>query len=63
MIMSSINDFIEKYKLKNKSNLKYKKQQILSYLSLNDVGFYLGDGPFKSDIGIVNLHSQKEHIG
>ena len=25
-------------------------------MSLNDVGIYLGDGPFKSDIGINNLH-------
>ena len=33
-----------------------KKQQVLSSLSLNDVGIYLRDGPLNSDIGIVNLH-------
>ena len=26
---------------------------------MNDVGIYLRDGPFKSDIGIVNLHPSK----
>ena len=25
-------------------------------MSLSDVGIYLRDGPFKTDIGIVNLH-------
>ena len=28
-------------------------------MSLNDVGIYLGDGLFLSDIGIVNLHPSK----
>ena len=28
-------------------------------MSLNNVGIYLRDGPFKSDIGIVNLHPSK----
>ena len=26
---------------------------------MNDVGIYLRDGPFKSDIGVVNLHPSK----
>ena len=26
---------------------------------MNDVGIYLRDGPFESDIGIVNLHPSK----
>ena len=34
-------------------------QQVLSCLSLNDVGICLRDGPFKSGIGIVNLHPSK----
>ena len=34
-------------------------QQVLSSLSLNDKGIYLGDGPFESNIGIVNLHLPK----
>ena len=42
-----------------KSNVEKKIQQILSSLSLNNVGIYLRDGPFKSDIGIVNLHPSK----
>ena len=28
-------------------------------MSLNDVGIYLRDGPFESEIGIVNLHPSK----
>ena len=26
---------------------------------MNDVGIYLRDGPFKTDIGVVNLHPSK----
>ena len=56
------NDFIKKYNLKNKATSNIKIQNILSSLSLNDVGIYLRDGLFKSDIGIVNLHpSQGTH--
>ena len=33
--------------------------RVLSSLGLNDVGMYLRDGPFKSDIGIVKLHPSK----
>ena len=51
----TFNDFVHKYKLKNKATSKIKIQQVLSSLSLNDVGIYLRDGPFESDIGIVNL--------
>ena len=57
--MMTFNDFIKKYKLKNKAISNIKIQQILSSLSLNDVGIYLRDGPFSSDIGIVNLHPSK----
>ena len=52
----TFNDFIKKYNLKNKATSNIKIQQVLSSLSLNDVGIYLRDGPFESDIGIVNLH-------
>ena len=55
----TFNDFVIKYKLKNKATSNIKIQQVLSSLSLNDVGIYLRDGPFKSDIGIVNLHPSK----
>ena len=55
----TFNDFIKKYKLKNEATSNIKIQNILSSLSLNDVGIYLRDGPFLSDIGIVNLHPSK----
>ena len=57
--MMTFNDFIKKYKLKSKATSNIKIQQVLSSLSLNDVGIYLRDGPFSSDIGIVNLHPSK----
>ena len=46
-------------KIKNKATSNIKIQQVLSSLSLDGVGIYLRDGPFKSDIGIVNLHPLK----
>ena len=55
----TFNDFIKKHNLKNKATSNIKIQNILSSLSLNDVGIYLRDGPFESDIGIVNLHPSK----
>ena len=55
----TFNDFVEKYNLKNKATSNKKMQQVLSSLSLNDVGIYLRDGPFKSGIGIFNLHLSK----
>ena len=55
----TFNDFIKKYILKNKAKSNIKIQQVLSSLSLNDVGIYLRDGPFESDRGIVNLHPSK----
>ena len=55
----SFNDFIKKYNLKNKATSNKKIQQVLSSLSLNEAGIYLIDGPFSSDIGIVNLHPSK----
>ena len=55
----TFNDFVKKFNLKNKATSNKKIQQILSSLSLNDVGICLRDGPFSSDIGIVNLHPSK----
>ena len=57
--MMTFNDFIKKYNLRNKATSNIKIQQLLSTLSLNDVGIYLRDGPFSSNIGIVNLHPSK----
>ena len=55
--MMSFNEFIKKFKKKATSNIKV--QQVLSSVSLNDVGIYLRDGPFKTDIGVINLHPSK----
>ena len=52
----SSNDFILKHKLKNEATSNIEIYQILSSLSLSDVGIYLRGGPFESDIGIVNVH-------
>ena len=57
--MMSFNDFIQKYKLKNKTKSSIKKQQVLSSFGLDNVDLYQRDGPFSSDIGIVNLHPSK----
>ena len=55
----TFNDFVRKHELKNKATSNIKIQQVLSNLGLNDVGIFLRDGPFESDIGIVNLHLSK----
>ena len=57
--MITFNNFVNKFNLKNKATSNIKLHQILSSLSLHDVGIYLRDGPFESDIGIVNLHPSK----
>ena len=57
--MIMLNDFIQKHKLKNEATSNVEINRVLSSLGLNDVGIYLRDGPFKSDIGIVNLHPSK----
>ena len=57
--MMLFNDFVQKYNLKNKATSNIKIQQVLDSMRLNNVGIYLRDGPFSSDIGIVNLHPSK----
>ena len=57
--MITFNDFVHKHNLKNKATSNIKMQQVLSSLSLTDVGIYLRDGPFSSYIGFVNLHPSK----
>ena len=57
--MTTFNDFVRKHKLKIKATSNIKIQQVLSSLGLIDVGICLRDGPFESDIGIVNLHPSK----
>ena len=55
----TLNDFVQKNNIKDKATSNIKILQVLSSLSLDDVGIYLRDGPFESDIGIVNLHPSK----
>ena len=55
----SFNDFVKKFNLKNKAASNIKIQQVLSSLPLNNVGIYLRDAPFPSDVGIVSLHPPK----
>ena len=55
----TFNDFVHIYKLKNKATTNIKIYQVFCSIGLNNVGLYIRDGPFLSDIGIVNLHSSK----
>ena len=57
--MITFNEFIKKYNLKNKATSNIKIQQVLDSIGLDNVNIYLRDGPFSSDIGIVNLHPSK----
>ena len=54
------NEFIKKYNLENKATSNIKMQQVLNSIGLNNVNIYLRDGPFSSDIGIVNLHPSRD---
>ena len=55
----TFNEFIKKHNLRNKATSIIKIQQVLNSIGLNNVGIFLRDGPFESDIGIVNLHPSK----
>ena len=56
----TFNDFIHKHNLKSKATSNIKKYEVLEQIRLDSkVGIYLRDGPFQSDIGIVNLHPSK----
>ena len=57
--MMTFNEFIKKHNLKNKATSNIKIQKVLDSLTINNVGIYLRDGLFSSDIGIVNLHPEK----
>ena len=54
--MMSFNDFVHKYNLKNTATSNVKVQIVLVFTGLDNLEVHLGDGPFSSDIGIVNLH-------
>ena len=57
--MITLIDFIKKHNLRNKATSNRKIGHVRTSLTLNDVGIYLRDGPFSSDIGIENLHPSK----
>ena len=57
--MMTFKDFVHKYILKNQATSNVKIQQVLSFLSLNDIVIYLQDGQFSSVVGIVNFHPSK----
>ena len=57
--MMAFNDFVQKYNLKNKATSNIKIQKVLTSIGSDNVNIYLRDGPFSSDIGIVNLHPSK----
>ena len=54
--MMTFIDFIHNYKIKYKATSIIEVLQVFSSLSLKDVGIFIRDGPFESDIGKVNLH-------
>ena len=54
------NDFVFKHKLKNKATSNVKIYEVLKKIGLDKkIGIYSRDGPFSSDVGIVNLHPSK----
>ena len=54
-LLVSFNEFNPKYSFLKKAISNIENQQIPS----NKVKFFLRDGPFISDVGIVNLHPSK----
>ena len=57
--MITFNDFVHKHNLKNKTTSNIKIQKVLTSVGLDNINIYLRDGPFSSDIEIVNLHPSK----
>ena len=57
--MITFNDFVHKHNLKNKATSNIKIQKFLTSVGLDNVNINLKDGPFSSDIGIVNLHPSR----
>ena len=58
--MVSFKNFFHKNDLKNKATSIIKLYEVLSSLSLRDIGIYLRNGPFESDIGFVDLQPPKD---
>ena len=56
----SFNDFVQKYKLKDKGTSNIKLYEVLKIIGLDSkMGIYSRDGTFLSDIGFINLHLSK----
>ena len=63
-VLEEVNDiiqwfFFQKYNLKSRATSNIKIQQVLDFTGLHNVGIYLRDGQFSSDIGTVSLHWSK----
>ena len=52
--------FFTNYEFKNKAISNIKLQEVIGSIGLDNVGIYLKDGPFSSDIRILNLLPSKE---
>ena len=58
--MMPFNDFVHKNNLKNKATSNIEIYEVLKNIGLETkVGIYLRDGPFSTDIGVVNLQPSK----
>ena len=58
--MITFNEFVYKHNLKNKATSNLNLYELLKKIGLDkEVGIFLRDGAFSSDIGIVNLHPSK----
>ena len=55
----TFNDFVHKFNLKHKATSNIQIRQVFGSFGLYNVGIYLRDGPFPSDIGVVSLHPSK----
>ena len=54
----TFNDFVHKYKLKNKATSIIKRYEVMKNIRLDTkLEIYLRDGPFSTDIGIFNSHT------
>ena len=61
--MLLFNDFTLKYKLKIKATSNLKIHQVHHSIGLNNADIRPSDGPFEPDMGVVNLHLSKKHLG
>ena len=58
-MIKSFMDFVHKYKINNKATSNIKNFQNIFFIRLENVYMNLGDGPFSSDVGIINLYPSK----